>query len=66
MNSNYRLYYCKDHKFFLEVIQKETAPFLFKILMFPPEQTQITREFENELISELKEYLVSHFGASQI
>lgn len=58
-NSNYRLFYCKDHKFFLDVIQKETAPFLFKILMFPPEGTQVTREFENELYKELKDYLGS-------
>lgn len=48
------------------MIEKETAPFLFKILMFPPEGTQITREFETELHKELKDYLDNHFGASQI
>ena len=44
MNSNYRLYYCKDPKFFMKIIAKETAPFEFKIHLFPSEQVRKEQE----------------------
>jgi hypothetical protein len=34
-NTNYRQFYCKDHSFFLWVIEQEQAPFDFKIYLFP-------------------------------
>jgi hypothetical protein len=37
----------------MDVIQQETSPYQFKILLFPPDQGQMNREIENEMKNEL-------------
>ena len=63
-NSNYRLYYEKDPAFYSAVIEKEEAPFEFKIHLFPKEgqsgQSPQGDELREEKI-EMMSYLTENF-----
>ena len=41
------MYYCNDPKFFEKIIAKESAPFEFKIHLFPSEAARKEHDMQN-------------------